>query len=96
MEFVFELLFEVIIEGTLDVGSSKKVPFVFRIFALIAFLAIYVGIVGLLLVYGVDALRTKDLFGGCFCILTAIGIVIGCIYMTAKKLRGNQSVEKIS
>ena len=93
MEFVFELLFEIIIEGTLDIGTSKKIPLVFRIFALIAFLAIYIGITGLLLIYGVDALRTNDLFGGGLCILTAIIVLFGCIYMTVKKLRKGQVIE---
>lgn len=81
MEFVFELLFEIIIEGTFDLGTSKKVPMAFRILALILFLALYMGIVGLLLIYGVDALRTNDSFGGCLCILVGLGIVFGFIFM---------------
>lgn len=93
MEFVFELLFEVIVEGTLDIGTSRKIPVFFRILALIGFLAIYVGIIGLLLIYGVDALRSNDLFGGCLCILTAIVVLLGCIFLTVKKLKKAQTAE---
>lgn len=93
MEFIYELLFEVIVEGTLDIGTSRKVPVFFRILALIGFLAIYVGIVGLLLIYGVDALRSNDLFGGCLCILTAMVVLLGCIFLTVKKLRKDQVAE---
>lgn len=93
MEFIYELLFEVIVEGTLDIGTSRKVPVFFRILALIGFLAIYVGIVGLLLIYGVDALRSNDLFGGCLCILTAMVVLLGCIFLTVKKLRKDQAAE---
>lgn len=93
MEFVFELLFDIIIEGTLDLGTSKKVPMVFRILALITFLALYVGIAGLLLFYGVDAFRSNDVFGGCLCILVGLGIVIGCIYMMIKRFRKGRVTE---
>ncbi len=93
MEFVFELLFEIIIEGTLDIGTTKKVPLFFRIIAMIGFLAVYVGIVGLLLIYGVDALRSQDLFGGVLCIFTALVVLAGCIYMVAKKLREREHKE---
>ncbi|MDE6852631.1 MAG: hypothetical protein K2J67_09125 [Lachnospiraceae bacterium] len=93
MEFLFELLFEIIIEGTLDIGTSKKIPLIFRVLALVVFLGVYIGITGLLLIYGVDALRTNDLFGGSLCVLTAIIVVFGCIYMTVKKLRKSQVVE---
>ncbi len=91
MEFVFELLFEIIFEGTLDltleIGTSKKVPMFFRVLALIVFLALYVGIIVLLLVYGVGALRDNDLFGGCLCILTAVVVLVGGIFLTVRRLK---------
>lgn len=93
MEFIYELLFEVIVEGTLDIGTSRKIPVFFRILALIGFLAIYVGTTCLLLIYGVDALRSNDLFGGCLCILTAMVVLLGCIFLTVKKLRKDQAAE---
>ncbi len=93
MEFVFELLFEIIIEGTLDLGTSRKVPMAFRILALIAFLVLYVGIAGLLLFYGVDAFRSNDVFGGCLCVLVGLGIVIGCIYMIIKRFQRGRVTE---
>lgn len=93
MEFVFELLFEIIIEGTLDIGTSKKVPMAFRILALIAFLVIYVGIAGLLLIYGVDAFRSDDALGGSLCIVVGLGIVFGGIYMIIRRFRRGQAQE---
>ena len=89
MEFIYELLFEVIVEGTLDIGTSRKIPVFFRILALIGFLAIYVGTTCLLLIYGVDALRSND----CLCILTAMVVLLGCIFLTVKKLRKDQAAE---
>ena len=91
MECVFELLYDLIFEGTLDIalkiGTSKKVPMFFRILALIVFLVLYVVIIVLLLVYGVNALRTNDLFGGCLCILTALVVLIVGIFLTVKRLK---------
>ncbi|MDE6566780.1 MAG: hypothetical protein K2K70_03480 [Lachnospiraceae bacterium] len=89
MGFVFELFYDLFFEGTLDltlkIGTSKKVPMFFRILALIVFLVLYVGIIVLLSVYGVDALRSNDLFGGCLCILTALIVLIGGIILTVKR-----------
>lgn len=93
MEYVFELLFEIIIDGTFELGTSRKVPMVFRILALIAFLVLYVGIAGLLLVYGADAFRTDDIFGGFLCILVGLGVVFGGIFMIIKKIRKSQNPE---
>ena len=91
MEFVFELFYDLIFEGTLDltlkIGTSKKVPMFFRILALIVFLVLYVGLVALLSVYGVDALRGNDLFGGCLCILTALVVLVGGVFLTVKRLK---------
>lgn len=97
MECVFELLYDLIFEGTLDIalkiGTSKKVPMFFRILALIVFLALDVGTIVLLLVYGVDALRTNDLFGGCLCILTALVVLVGGTFLTVGRLKRVSAAE---
>lgn len=89
MEFVFGLFYDLFFEGTLDIalkiGTSKKVPMFFRILALIVFLVLYVGIIALLSVYGVNALHTNDLFGGCLCILTALVVLIGGVFLTVRR-----------
>ena len=96
MEFAFELLFQIIVEGTVDIGldavTSKKVPLFFRIIALIVFLAIYVGIISLLVIYGMDALRSHDRFGGVLCIGTALIVLVGCIYAVVRKMRKRHEV----
>lgn len=97
MEFVFGLFYDLFFEGTLDIalkiGTSKKVPMFFRILALIVFLVLYVGIIALLSVYGVDALRNNDIFGGCLCILTALVVLIGGIILTVKRWKKLPTVE---
>lgn len=51
MEFIIELLFEFILEGTIELGSHKKVPMPLRILATMIILVCYFGLGGLL-IYG--------------------------------------------
>ena len=53
MEFVLELIFEIIIEGTIEIGTSKKVPLPIRIIALLIFLLIYGAILGVIAMVGI-------------------------------------------
>ena len=53
MEFVLELIFEIIIEGTIEIGTSKKVPLPIRIIALLIFLLIYGVILGVIAMVGI-------------------------------------------
>ena len=41
MEILFEFLFEIIIEGSIELGSEKKVPIPLRILAVFIVLAVF-------------------------------------------------------
>ena len=71
MDFIFELLFELIFEGALSVSSDKKVPKFIR-YPLIAFIILFFlcVIVGLF-VLGVFSLK-KSVIGGIFVIFVSI------------------------
>lgn len=49
MDFVFELLFEIILEGCIELTGEKKVPLPLRILCAIFLVAIYGGLIGILL-----------------------------------------------
>ena len=89
LEFAFEILFEFIVEGSLEIGTSKKVPMLVRIIALLGFVVVYGGFIGLLLIYGLQALRADLIAAGCLFIFVSVGLVAVCVYLFAKKFREN-------
>ena len=46
MEFIMEILFEVIVEGALEASSDKKIPLPVRVIAAIITVGIYGGLIG--------------------------------------------------
>ena len=53
MEFIMEFLFELIVEGSLEASSDKKVPLPVRIIAAIVLIVVYGGMIGLFLYSGI-------------------------------------------
>ena len=53
MEIIFEILFEIIVDGSLNTVSDKKIPLPLRILAAIVLLIVYGGLVCLCLFWGI-------------------------------------------
>lgn len=87
MEFLFELLFEIIVEGAVEIGTSRKIPLPLRILAFLVILTIFGGIVVLLLMCGIDALWEGRKPAGILFLVMAIGLFFGSIYMVMKKMK---------
>lgn len=49
MDFIFELLFELILEGSIEAAGEKKVPLVLRILCAAVLVIVYVGLIGMFL-----------------------------------------------
>lgn len=54
MEFILELIFDIILEGSLKIGTSRKVPVGCRIVAVAVLAFVYIGLVVLLITFAVD------------------------------------------
>ena len=67
MEILFEIVFEIIVDGSLKTSTNKKVPLWIRIIAGIVLIAVYGGSAGALMYIGI---RNKDW------ILLVIGIAL--------------------
>lgn len=52
MELLFEIIFELIVEGSLEISSARKVPLLLRIVAGLILIGVYGGIAGFLLYEG--------------------------------------------
>lgn len=53
MEFIMEILIEIIFEGALESITEKKIPMFFRVMAAVFLLAVYIGLGGILLYIGI-------------------------------------------
>ena len=53
MEFIMEIILDLILEGSVEAASSKKVPLPVRILASVILLAVYGGLIGFLVYIGI-------------------------------------------
>lgn len=86
IEFIGEIVIEVIVEGSLELGTSKKVPMPLRILAAILLLAFYFGIIAILLFVALAAMKTNPPLAWLFIVL-AVLFAIGAAYAVVKKWR---------
>lgn len=82
MEFLFEILLELILEGTMMASQNKKVPKAVRVFLIVLISALYLSVIGLILFIGVTCWKTNKIGG---LIIITIGSVI--FIMAAVKFR---------
>lgn len=87
MEFLLELLFEIILEGTLELGTSRRVPVVIRILALLLILALFGGVTILIVIAGIHVLKQGDTLVGVLLLAAALLMALVSIYMVVKKIR---------
>ena len=82
MEFLFEILLELILEGTMEASQNKKVPKLVRVVLIVLISAFYLSVIGLILFIGVTCWKTNKIGG---LIIITIGSVI--FIMAAVKFR---------
>lgn len=87
MEFLVELLFEIILEGTIAIGSEKKVPMPLRILCLIVEWIIFFGLGGFFIYMGYESILQNDTVVA-FLLLGVGGfMVIGGIFIAYKMFK---------
>lgn len=87
MDFLLELLFEIILEGTLELGTNRKIPLVLRILALLVILALFGGITVLILFAGYQAIKEHNTLAGVFLLIVGFLMALGSIHMIIKRIR---------
>lgn len=60
---IMEFIVSLILEGTLEAGTSKKVPIPLRILLLIIFFAIYAALIGIIIMLGINGIKDGKIFG---------------------------------
>lgn len=83
MDFVFEVLFDIILDGCTDIVKEKKIPLFIRILCAAILAIFYIGIVGLLLCIGIS---NQNIIIFLIAVLAALFIILGSV-SKLKKIR---------
>lgn len=60
MEFLFEIIFEIIAEGAIEATSEKRVPMPLRILAAVFLAGLFGGVIFLMIFAGILCLRSEE------------------------------------
>lgn len=64
LDCLFEVLFEIIVEGAFDAASSRRVPLPLRILAAVIVVGLFGGIVFLMIFGGIRCLNDEEITNG--------------------------------
>ena len=76
MEFLIELILDLLFEGALDASQSRRVPRPIRFFLIGLLTLFYVAFIGLLIFLGIVIMRQTILFGTLLIIFAVVFTVI--------------------
>ena len=83
MEIILDILFELIIEGSIGAVGDKKVPLLLRILAAVILVVVFGGLVGVLIYIGIDEKNWIILACG----VVVAFVVAGAVWQTVRKHR---------
>jgi len=87
LEFILDIVFDLIIEGSTMLLAEKKVPMVIRVIAFIVVVGLYLGGAGLLIFVGYSAFIDKDYIASLILLAIVFFILIAGFIQTRKELR---------
>lgn len=94
MEILLELFFDIIFEGSIAVGSEKKVPMPVRVFAGIIVLATFLGLGGLFIYMGYEAILENNMVFTIFILAVGLGLFSGGIFVIYKMFKDKNKSDK--
>ncbi len=89
MEFLFELLLELIAEGTVELSQSIRVPKFVRYLLIAIIIVFFIAVIGIMVIASITALQENLIFGIILVALTLFTLVMGILkfrktYLTRK------------
>ena len=93
MEFLAELLVEIVLEGTIAIGSEKKVPMPLRILCLLIEWTLFFGLGGLFIYMGYESSLQNDTFSTFMLLGVGLLMIIGGIFIAVKMFRKKKENE---
>ncbi len=91
MEIFFEMIFEIIFEGTIELARSKKVPMFLRIIAAVIVSGVLLGLEALFIIIAINAWKNSNVAGCIVMSLFAIAWLVLIIYKTLKEYKAHKA-----
>lgn len=93
MDFIIEFILELILEGTIEIGTSRKVSKFIRYPLLALIILFYIAFNFLFIYIGIKILK-DNMIGGVIIILIGILLILTTIYAFYKKLKEKENETK--
>lgn len=87
MEFILELIIEIILEGTIQIGTSRKVPVGFRILAIAILTFVYVGFVVMLATFAVNLWKDGSIASAVVVGVIDLVVAVFLLWGATKKIK---------
>ena len=87
MDYIIEFIFEVLLEGSYEIGSEKSIPMPIRIICLLIVLIAFGGL-GCIMIYpGYELILQNDIIPGTMSIVIGFILIICGIFVAVKMFR---------
>lgn len=93
MEFLLDFLFELVLEGSIEIGTSRKVPLALRILALTLLVLVYGAFVVLLVVVAVTMWQEGATVGSILVIFIDVFFAGMIVLAVRKKFRERRYIK---
>ena len=87
MEFIVELICEIIFEGSIELSTNRKVPWPLRILVCLVLLVVYGGLLLLLGYVGVNLIQNGNTVGGVIFMIVDVFLAVICVGGLTKKYK---------
>lgn len=87
MEILAEFLLDLVVEGSLELGTSRRVPMPVRILALLVFTVFWCAVIGVVLLAAVLVMKSFSVLLGLLLVLIDVLAVWKTVVTVGKKLR---------
>ena len=91
MEVFFEMIFDIIVEGSIELTHAKKVPMFLRIIAAIIVSSVFLLLEVFFIILAVNARRDSNTVGWIVASAFAIAWIVLIIYKVAKEYKAHKS-----
>ncbi len=88
MEILAEFLIDLVVEGSLELGTSRRIPMPVRILALLVFTLIWCAVIGVVMLAAVLVMKNFSVLPGLLLVLFDVLVVWKTVVTIRKKLRG--------
>lgn len=95
MDFIIEFILELILEGSMEIGTNKKISKFIRYPLLVLIILFYMAFIFLFIYIGINVLK-DNIIGGAIIILIGIVLALITIYAFHKKIKEKENESKCS